>query len=104
VLVQGKPDAAPRPLLLTGEGVASYALALTPEAVAAGLTLHDSAPYPITLTGNQLKLWLEVAPDMRGSPIFDGAGVIVGIELTITTTATPPRRKQRTALVRISNQ
>ena len=100
---QGEPDANPATILLTGEGIASYELALLPEAIAAGLQIMTGA-YANALTDNELKVWLTVDPIMRGSSIFDGTGVVVGIELTIVTTSTPPRVKQRTFLVRIANQ
>jgi hypothetical protein len=104
VLSQGSPDAAVPTVLLLGEGVADYTLILTPEAAAVGLKIVERAGYENRLSGNVLTLWLEVDPALRGSAIFNGAGVIVAIEMLIETTATPPRIKQRSFLVRISNQ
>lgn len=104
VLSQGQPDAAVPTVLLLGEGVENYSLTLTPEAVAVGLRIVERAGYEDKLDGNVLTLWLEVDPAMQTSPVFNGTGVTVPIEILIETTATPPRTKQRSFLVRISNQ
>jgi hypothetical protein len=104
VISQGAPEAAPPTVLLLGEAVADYALALSPEAAAVGLRIVERAGYENRLSGNLLTLWLEVDPDLRSSPLFNGTGVIVAIEMLIETTATPPRTKQRSFLVRIANQ
>lgn len=104
ILSQSAPDAPVAGMLLLGEGVARYALSLTPEATALGLRIVDRPGYENRLDGNVLQLWLEIDAAMQGSPLFNGAGVVVAIELLITTTATPPRTKQRSFLVRIANQ
>lgn len=104
IVSQGASDAVPPTVLLLGEAIAQYSLALTAEASAVGLRIVERTGYGNRLVGNLLTLWLEVDASMHGSPIFDGAGVIVAIELTITTTSTPPRIKQRSFLVRIANQ
>jgi hypothetical protein len=104
VISQGAPDATQPTVLLLGEGVADYSLALSPEATAVGLRIVERAGYENRLAGNLLTLWLEVDPDLRSSPLFNGSGVIVPIEMLIETTATPPRTKQRSFLVRIANQ
>lgn len=104
VLLQGAADSTPAPILLMGEAVASYTLAVTPEAAALGVRISTDPEYVDRLTGNVLKVYLEMVEDEWTSPLFDGRGVIVAIELTIITTSTPPRRKQRSFLVRIANQ
>lgn len=104
VVSQGAPDAPTPTVLLLGEAIADYSLALTTEAAAVGLRIVDRAGYGNRLTGNVLKLWLEVEASMRGSAIFNGAGVTVAIELLIETSSNPPRTKQRSFLVRIANQ
>ena len=104
-LTQDEASASPPPFLLTGESVASFTLALTPEAIAAGLQIKTGDGYPPpVLAGLDLVFWLAVDPAMQGSPIFAGAGVPLAIELTATTDATPPRVKQRTLTVTVANQ
>lgn len=104
VVYQAAAGASPPPLLVLGEAIASYSLALTPEAVAVGLTILTEAPYAPALVQNKVTFWCEVAPSLRASPAFDGSGVTVGVEFTFTTSAVPPRRFQRTAGIRIVNQ
>jgi hypothetical protein len=104
VLSQGEHDAPVPTVLLLGEGVETYSLTLPAEAVAVGLRIVDRVGYEDRLVGNVLSLWLEVDSTMQTSPIFNGNGVTVPIEILIETTATPPRTKQRSFLVRISNQ
>ena len=84
--------------------MADYELALSPEAAAVGLKIVERNGYSNKLSGNLLSIYLEIDPDMRGSALFNGGGVSVPIELLITTSATPPRIKQRSFLVRIANQ
>lgn len=104
IVSQGEPDAKIPTVLLLGEAIADYSLALTPEAAAIGLSIVERAGYQNRLVGNVLSLWLEVDASMRGAAIFNGAGVTVAIELTMTTTSDPARIKQRSFLVRIANQ
>lgn len=92
----------PKDFLQPTEQVSSYELALTPEAAAVGLLLRQDAEYATTLTGRVLRFWLEVEPAMQSAPIFD-AGVDVALEFTAWTNNTPPRRKQRTIVVRVIN-
>jgi len=81
----------------SGEGVASFSLVATAEATAMGLQIKTGTPYdPALVSPTVLKFWTQVAPGMQSSPLFDGAGLQLGIELTITTTNSPPRIKQRT--------
>ena len=78
--------------------------AITTTAAAVGLKIVERNGYSNKLSGNLLSIYLEIDPDMRGSALFNGGGVSVPIELLITTSATPPRIKQRSFLVRIANQ
>ena len=110
-LYQGDPTdpQKPAPLLLMGEGVESYALALTPEAVAVGLeivTVDSSArpgskAVPPMLDGNRIVLWFRIADDMQALSGF-ATGVTVGVEVHLVTT--DGRTKKRTFLVRIADQ
>lgn len=99
---QGAPDATPAPVLLPGEWIASYSLTLSAEAAAVGLEIVADGARAPQLVGNRLEIWLTVADEMRGNAAFAGAGITVGISLTIVTTADPARTKERTFLVRIA--
>ena len=102
ILNQGSPDAKVPPLLLLGEAVATYTLSITAEGVTVGLMIVERIGFQNQLDGNVLKIWFDVTPSLRASRMFDGVGVTVAIELTIWTTL--GRRKQRSFLMRISNQ
>lgn len=101
LLSQGASD---EDLLAPGENVDSYTLTLSPEAVTAGLLIKSGGGYATTLAGLEVTFWLEVDSDDQASPLFDGSGMTLGIELTIDTTSSPPRRKQRTVAVTVVNQ
>lgn len=101
---QGSPDASPPTVLLKGEAVAAYSLALSPEAAAVGLRIVERGSYKNSFSGNLLTVYFEVDDDLKGSPLFSGIGITVAVEMTIVTTSIPPRTKQRSFLVRIANQ
>jgi hypothetical protein len=96
--------AGQRPLLEAGEAVESYTLTPTAEAVAAGLIIKEGGGYETTLAGKDLRFWLEVDPSFQGHQMFNGEGQTFGIELTVLTTSSPQRRKQRTIGVKVANQ
>lgn len=95
-------------ILQPGESVVSYTLALPLEASAAGLTIvekeTENGKYATRLADRTLAFWLNVNPTQQKSPTFDGQGVTLPIELTITTSNTPPRIKQRTLKIRVTNK
>lgn len=101
VLTQG---VAPDAFLAPGESVASYTLALTPEAVAVGLVIKSGGGYETTFANNCIRFWLEIDPDEQASAMFDGGGVTLGLELTVITNSAPQRKKQRTLTVQVANQ
>lgn len=95
-------------ILQPGEDVASYTLALPLEASAAGLTIvekeTENGKYATRLADRVLAFWLNIMPAQQGSTAFDGQGVSLPIEFTFTTTNTPPRIKQRTFKIRVTNK
>jgi len=97
-------DPANPPLLDHGEDIASYTVTVTAEGGAAGLGIKEGGGYAITLLDDIVELYFEVAADMQSDPMFDGAGVSLPVELSLTTTATPPRKKQKTVLVKVAQQ
>jgi DNA mismatch repair protein MutH len=100
-LTQGSGDAA---FLQTGEGVAAYTLALTAESALAGLLIKTDSGYSTSLTGLLIHFWLAVAAGNQSDPGFSGSGLTLGLELTVTTTNTPPRIMQRTFAVMVAQQ
>ncbi len=91
-------------LLNDGEDVADYTLALTAEAIAAGLIIKEGDGYETELNGRSIGFWLEVDAEKQADAAFTGAGLALGLEVTVTTTATPPRVKQKTVVVQVAQQ
>lgn len=104
-LTQGEPTGSSAPFLLPGESVASFTLAVTAEAIAAGLSILADATYPPpTIDGLELTFWPTIAPEARGLSIFDGGGRDLALELTATTNSMPPKTKQRTIVITVAQQ
>jgi len=101
VLSQGSDDNS---FLTPTESVQTYAVALTAEAVAAGLQIVTTGGYATTLVGNTITFWLSVSSGQQSSANFAGSGLTLGIELTITTNSVPARTKQRTVTVNVAQQ
>lgn len=109
ILWQGKLDPAERldfimnfsggadPLLEPDEAIDSWSLAVTAPAAALGLEIVEEFPYSpwLNVAGDEITLWLNVAPDFQEANAFV-AGVVLGIEVSIVTTSSPPRTRQRT--------
>jgi hypothetical protein len=91
-------------MLQVGESVVSFAVALTAEAIAAGLQINTTNGYATLLVGNVISFWVSVLSGSQASAVFMGAGLPVGIEITITTDANPARVKQRTVIVTVAQQ
>lgn len=92
-------------ILETGEWIASYTLTPLAEAVAAGLTISQEAERePEIIDNTSIKLWLYVDEEMRSDPMFNGDGVLVGIEVTVITNSIPWRREQVTFGIRIAQR
>ena len=90
--------------LQPGESVASFTVALTAEAIAAGLQINTTSGYATLLVGNVITFWLSVTSGSLANAAFLGAGTGFGIEITITTNANPARVKQRTVVVTVAQQ
>lgn len=93
----------PLAMLETGEEVASFTIAPSLLAIAAGLRLvTDPTRAPVYLNA-VFGYWIEVDPIARSSVIFDAPnGVDLGVEITFTTTA--GRTDQFTAYTRVVNK
>lgn len=91
-------------LLAPGESVAAFALAVTAEAAAAGLRIMTEDGRAPALAGLLLRFWLTVDTSQFGAAAFSGAGIDLGLELTVKTTSTPYRTKQKTLIVKVAQQ
>lgn len=91
-------------LLGPNESVDEFTLSLHPEAVLAGLIIATDEGRATTISGAQLRLWLKVDSAMIGNPLFAGSGVTLGLELRVSTNASPARRKRRTLSVQVAFQ
>ena len=87
-------------LLEVGETVSSYTVTLPTESSLLGLTINTTAPYATSITGNVIKFYLAVTVGEQANSAFT-AGVILPIEISVTTNAAAPRKKQRTVAVRV---
>ena len=89
------------PLLKGGEIIATASIVLMAEAVALGLTLIEDAEHgPSIANDTNLEMWFEIEVSMRANPAFQ-SGAALPLEITIETDATPPRRFQRTMVLRV---
>lgn len=92
------------PLLEPGESYLTYTLSPSAEAVALGLTIESLAPYAPVETATTLQIWFSVDSAFWVDAAFSGAGTSLSIELTIETDSTPPRRWQRTVVLKVAQQ
>jgi len=104
-LSRGPAGEEPTPFLYADEDVASFTLSPTTDAIAAGLIVKSgSGGYPApTLVGLDLTFWTSIDAALQGAAMF-AAGVDLALELTVTTSSTPPRRKQRTYVIKGINR
>ena len=85
-------------LLEANESIASYVVSLPAESVLVGLSLGVNE-YGSTISSNIVRVWFStIKPN---DPAFDYPGTTLPVEITVTTTATPPRKKQRTLGVKV---
>ncbi len=91
-------------ILAPGESVAAFTLAVTAEAAAAGLQILTDEGRAPTLTGLVLRFWLAVDIAQFGAAAFSGAGIDLGLEVTVKTSSAPPRTKQKTIIVKVAQQ
>lgn len=90
--------------LQDGEAIKEYTLILYPDAAFVGFNIEADGLYAPSNTADSITFWASVDPAMREDPMFQGAGVTVGMELTVTTTSTPSRRFQRTLKIGVAQQ
>lgn len=90
------------PVLEPGESIATYSVATTAEAAAFGLQIETVPPYAPAMdpSGERIAIWLTVDSGEQGNPEFLD-GLPLGVEVTIVTTNSPPRTRQRTFLATV---
>lgn len=86
-------------LLESGESISAWTAVVGSEGALYGLTLGSGA-YATQLNGTVLTLWLSVQAGFQNDAIY-ATGVTLPIEISITTSSTPQRKKQRTVAVRV---
>lgn len=88
------------PLLSDLEDVASYTVVPLAESELLGLEV-GTAEYAPSITDNVILVWLQVDPAFQANPAFSGAGQTLPLEVSITTNSSPPRKRQRTVVVKV---
>lgn len=88
------------PLLEVGEDVASHTLTIPTESALLGLEIKTTGGYTTNLNANILRFWLGINAIEQGNAAFVN-GVILPIEVSITTNSTPLRRKKRTVALKV---
>jgi hypothetical protein len=91
-----------RDILQPKEEVTSFAVTPNADATAAGLVVltdGDFAPRYADLT---FAFWVEIASAMRSSAIFNGTGIVLGVEISFTTSF--QQQDQITVGIRVANK
>ncbi|WP_010218956.1 hypothetical protein [Sphingomonas sp. PAMC 26621] len=74
-----------RDILQPGEEVTSFTVTPNAEATAAGLVVMTDGDFAPRYADRVFAFWVEIATAMRGSSIFNGTGIVLGVELSFTT-------------------
>ncbi len=91
----------PPATLMPGEAIASFTVAPSVEAMAAGMQIRSDGIFAPRLVDLKLTFWPVIAPAQQLSPLFNGGGTLLGVEITIKTNSTPPRTKLRTVVLKV---
>lgn len=89
-------------LLEPYEMVSTYVVQPLSESVLLGLELAP-AGYPTTLELNKITFWARIATVNQSDTIFQNE-VLLPLEISITTNAVPPRKRQRTVVLRVTQK
>jgi hypothetical protein len=91
-------------LLQVGESFVTYTLERYLEAVTMGLVIKTDPGYVTTLTGgNVLRFWSEIDETKRDDSMFDTEKKLP-LLFTGWTDNNPPRKRQRTLIIKAENQ
>ncbi len=91
-----------RDILQPDEQLTSFSVGLTPEAAAVGLRISGEE-YAPRYADRVFAIQLTVDPAMRGSTIFNGEGLVLGVEIDFKTNI-EDRDEQYTVGVRVVNK
>ena len=89
--------------LLDGSEVASFSVAPTAESLLAGLKV-GTAEYAPLLSSKIIRVWFSINNANQGDPLFDGTGATLPVEISVTTNSTPPRKRQRTFVLKVAQR
>ena len=74
-----------RDILQTGEEVVSFTITPNAEATAAGLIVLTDDAFAPRYADRVFGFWIDIDPVMRDSAIFNGTGIVLGVEISFTT-------------------
>lgn len=88
---------------VNAESVASWTVAASIEAAAAGVRLESDAPFAPALIeqGRAMRIWASVDPAAQASAAFAGAGIAVEISVSAETTTAAARQRFRSFLLNV---
>ena len=74
-----------RDILQPDEDVVSFTITPNAEATAAGLMVLTDEDFAPRYAERVFGFWIDIDPVMRDSPIFNGTGIVLGVEISFTT-------------------
>jgi hypothetical protein len=74
-----------RDILQTGEEIVSFTVTPNSEATAAGLKVLSDADFLPRYSDLVFGFWIDVDPSLRGSTVFNGTGIVLGVEISFVT-------------------
>ncbi|MBN9504907.1 MAG: hypothetical protein J0I69_02680 [Altererythrobacter sp.] len=86
-------------LLAAGETIGAFAVTPSPAAAEIGFGIREGTYSPTAIGGTAVRFWPTIAAEEASHARWAGAGLRCVLEITITTTATPPRTLQRRCAV-----
>ncbi|WP_404713180.1 hypothetical protein [Sphingomonas sp. MMS24-J13] len=104
----GDPDASTDPeslpILAADETIDTFELVPSEEALEKGLYLLDTAEYFTTISDRTIQFWPAIQDDRKNDPLFTPGTVRLSLDLTFTTTATPPNVWHYTLVLKVGGQ
>ena len=91
-------------VLDVGESISTYTITPLSESTLLGLTVNTTGGYSNSLVGSKITMWLSIASANQSDAAFSGAGTSLPIEVAIVTNSTPPRKRQRTVVVKVAQK
>ncbi|WP_242140889.1 hypothetical protein [Sphingomonas sp. TREG-RG-20F-R18-01] len=72
-------------ILQTDEEVASFTITPNADATAAGMMVLTDDAFAPRYADRVFGFWIDIDPVMRDSAIFNGTGIVLGVEISFTT-------------------